>query len=161
MITIRPYNSEDIPWLEESMGLFQDGLIASDVDGVLRKSEDLAKRHMERAIERVSKESGAFFVAEENGNQIGFVAGIIQFLNEVERLGSVNDRYGEVIELYVVEEYRGTDTATMLMNELEIFFKENECPFVFLEVFAFNGRAKKFYEKVGYHERDYVMMKKL
>jgi len=143
------------------MGIFQDGLIASDTDGVLCRKDGLIPAQTKRAIERVSKSEGSFLIAEDGDKKVGFIAGIVQYLDEIERLGSVNDRYGDVIELYVVEEYRGKNVAQMLMEDMESFFKNKKCPYVFIEVFGYNERAKKFYEKVDYHVRDYVMMKKL
>jgi len=161
MTTIREYNSKDLPWLEKSMEIFQDGLIESDLEKMLYRSEDYGKQYTAHALKRVVEEQGVCYIAEQGGSHVGFIMGIVHKVEGVEAFENNEEQYGEVIELYVEEAFRGTGLADELMKKLEVYLKEKHCNQIYIEVFAPNEQARKFYEKCEYHVRDYVMMKKL
>ena len=47
------------------------------------------------------------------------------------------------------------------MKKMENFFKENNCEWILIDVFAYNENAIKFYEKQNYHPRMIVDIKKI
>lgn len=47
------------------------------------------------------------------------------------------------------------------MLKEEKYFRDNNCEYVLVDVFAYNDNAIKFYEKRGYHARMYTDIKKL
>jgi len=148
MFNIREYNSEDRIWLEKSFEVFQDGLVANDPDGILRRLDGYGKEYTAHTLDRVAKESGVFFIAEDDGTRVGFIVGVVQEQSELDKLESHGDRYGEVLELFVSEEYRGKGVADLLMAKMETFFKEKNCPFVYIGVLDSNKRAKNSMKNV-------------
>ena len=47
------------------------------------------------------------------------------------------------------------------MQKMETYLKSIGCEYIFIDVFAYNENAIKFYEKQGYHTRGLTDIKKL
>lgn len=130
---------------------------------ILKKGYWLA--YAKKTIERVRNENGIAYCAFLDDDLIGFIAGVIEEA-EPERPDDplqeyVSEKSGEIIELIVLPESRGTWIGRMLMQQMEKFFLEKECKFSSLQVFGPNGIARDFYEKWGYTERMITMIKPL
>jgi len=57
---------------------------------------------------------------------------------------------GELIMMWVDPEYRGTDAASLLVNDLLSWAKDSGLDTVYLEVTDSNARAIKFYTNLGF-----------
>jgi len=57
--------------------------------------------------------------------------------------------------------YRGRGVGTMLMSELEEYFKENNCNISGVGVLVPNKIAHRLYSKLGYIDRSFYMTKNL
>ena len=68
---------------------------------------------------------------------------------------------GIITELIVTKNVRTNGIGQKLMEAMEQYFKDNNCEYVLVDVFAYNENAINFYKKREYHPRMYVDIKKL
>ena len=63
--------------------------------------------------------------------------------------------------MVVTKNIRSKGVGKELMKKIERYFLEQNCKYVLIDVFAYNNKALKFYDKNGYHPRIVVDIKKL
>jgi len=107
------------------------------------KRSDFVDSAKKELIKEFNEENSAYLVAEINNKIIGYIRGSVvenedPFFNKI-RIGYLN-------ALVVLKEYSGKGIASKLNNELETWFKENDCKQIHLEVFDKNP-AINMYEK--------------
>ena len=56
----------------------------------------------------------------------------------------------ELVRLYVLKEYHGSEIASSLMNFAFEFARKKGCQKIYLSVWEYNFRARGFYEKMGF-----------
>lgn len=54
---------------------------------------------------------------------------------------------GIITELIVISKIRSNGIGKELMDKVENYFRDNNCEYVLVEVFAYNENAINFYEK--------------
>ncbi len=69
--------------------------------------------------------------------------------------------YGYLYQVWIWDEFQGQGLGEAAMRALEAKLKEIGLPRLRLHVFAFNERARKLYEKMGYETTNIVMVKEL
>lgn len=112
-------------------------------------------------LDEVREWNGKCYLAIEAGKAIGLIMGIIPGYDEYDYLDYKCPKRGEITELVVSKNIRSKGIGRELMKVMEDYFKENNCEYVLVDVFAYNDNAIKFYEKSGYHSRMLVDIKKL
>lgn len=112
-------------------------------------------------LDEVREWNGKCYLAIEDGKAIGLIMGIIPGYDEYDYLDYKCPKRGEITELVVSKNIRSKGIGRELMKVMENYFKENNCEYVLVDVFAYNDNAIKFYEKSGYHSRMLVDIKKL
>lgn len=89
----------------------------------------------------------------------GFFA-VIKF-DEYDYLDYKCPKEGEITELIVTSKIRSNGVGHALMNKMEEYFKSVGCEYILVDVFAYNVKGIKFYDKQGYHPRMYTGIKKI
>lgn len=112
-------------------------------------------------LEEVREWNGKCYLAIENDKAVGLIMGIIPGYEEFDYLDYKCPKRGEITELVVSKNIRSKGIGRELMKVMEDYFKENNCEYVLVDVFAYNEKAINFYEKSGYHPRMLVDIKKL
>ena len=112
-------------------------------------------------LDEVREWNGKCYLAIEDDKAIGLIMGIIPGYDEYDYLDYKCPKRGEITELVVSKNIRSKGIGRELMKVMENYFKENNCEYVLVDVFAYNDNAIKFYEKSGYHSRMLVDIKKL
>ena len=112
-------------------------------------------------LEEVQNENGKCFLAIENDKAIGLIMGTIPEYEEYDYLDYKCPKRGVITELVISKNIRGNGIGNELITKMENYFKEQECEYVLVDVFAYNERGLNFYNKQGYHPRMYVDIKKL
>lgn len=112
-------------------------------------------------LEEVREWNGKCYLAIENDKAVGLIMGIIPGYEEFDYLDYKCPKRGEITELVVSKNVRSKGIGRELMEVMEDYFKENNCEYVLVDVFAYNEKAINFYEKSGYHPRMLVDIKKL
>lgn len=112
-------------------------------------------------LEEVNNNSGKCYLAIENNKVLGLIMGIIRNYDEYDYLDYKCPKSGEITELIVTSKTRSKGIGKDLMKTIESYFKENNCEYSFVDVFAYNKLGINFYDKQGYHPRMYSDIKKL
>ena len=124
-------------------------------------SKDYREKYFEFMLDDCKTNQGKVFVALEGDKIVGMVAGFVQEYDERDRLDYSCHKKGMVEELIVDKNCRANGVGTELLKYIENYFKSIDCEFVQIDVFAYNERAKKFYNKNGYEDRMVTVFKKL
>ena len=66
-----------------------------------------------------------------------------------------------VSELIVSKNARSMGIGKQLMQKIETYLKSIGCEYIFIDVFAYNENAIKFYDKLGFHTRGLIDIKKI
>lgn len=164
-LKIRRYRESDKVRVERMFDDFEDFLASIDNLGRLARKRSLIRRgygaaYLKKTLREVSKGDGFFYIAEVEGKIAGFVSGLICKASKIQIIETKRkELYGFITEIYVESSYWGSGVAKLLMNEAEKYLKGKGCTCISLDVFAPNGRARRFYEKSGYLERSVTLVK--
>ncbi len=112
-------------------------------------------------LEEVRAWNGKCYLAIEDDKAIGLIMGIIPGYDEYDYLDYKCPKRGEITELVVSNKVRSKGIGRELMKVMEDYFKENNCEYVLVDVFAYNKKGISFYDKQGYHSRMYTEIKKI
>ena len=112
-------------------------------------------------LDEVNKYNGKCYLALDNDKVVGLIMGIIIEYDEYDYLDYKCPKKGEITELVVTKNVRSTGVGKLLINSMEEYFRDNNCEYIKVEVFAYNDKAINFYTNDGYHSRMYDMIKKI
>jgi GNAT superfamily N-acetyltransferase len=106
-------------------------------------------------VERLDNEDAVTFIAEDNGQPIGYIYAHVH--HRPENPFSYERHYILVDAMSVNPDYYGTGVADMLMQSVKVLAVQHQVQRIILDVWDFNGRAKRFYEKQGFTTYNYKM----
>ena len=112
-------------------------------------------------LEEINNYNGKCYLAIENNKAIGLIMGIIRPYDEFDYLDYKCPKSGEITELIVTKKIRSKGIGQLLINKMEEYFKQQECEYILVDVFAYNDIAIKFYNQKDYHSRMHSMIKKI
>ena len=131
-----------------------------DQEGYNIMGDDYCEIYFAKTMEEVKSYEGKIFLAIEKDEVVGLIVGLINN-EDMEEFDFKAPKRGRVSELVVKEKYRSLGIGDALLKYLEKHFKSVGCSDVLIEVFSYNYKALKFYEREGYHNRVVEMTRKL
>ncbi len=155
---IRPFKPEDKEKLRklyrELYGEFQNSIFPEE----LKRFEEYfdLEESINWLLKQEEKERWRTFVAEDNGNLIGFATGKIGQFHQYKL-----SKYGEVVNFYIKKEYRHQGIGKQLIEALENWFKEKGCQVARIETWTFNKETIEIYKKLGFKEISLMFIKEL
>jgi ribosomal protein S18 acetylase RimI-like enzyme len=158
-ISIREYTEKDYATLVHGVEALHDFITDHDPLKRIRHGEGLGTVFTQRLLKNVSEKDGAIFMAWEADRFVGFVAGNLLKQSEENLLEVIPTQLGYISHLLVEEPYRGGSVGSQLLGRMEDYFKEKGCDGIWLEVVAFNEKARRFYAKLGFVEREIGLLK--
>ncbi len=157
-IKIRKATGLDKQALIELFNQFGDYFTKIDNLKMIVRPSNYGEFYYEEMIKNTLNK-GIVYLAEVDGEGVGFAAGNITEIKPATSPESLPQRKGRVIELFVNKEFRGRGVGKMLMEKIENYLIENGCHTINIEVFAPNIKAYDFYQKLGYKDRNIDLMK--
>ena len=166
-MTIRPFHPKDRTAIDElAIKLHAHFAQVDDTAESLpfTSSRD-AQDYMQQMINDSENMNGAIYVAEENGEVVGFIQGVI--IDHQPGQDAVFDvvhaprKDGWIGLLYVKPEQRGSGIGRALLDEIKRYFQSKNCDTLRLKVLSGNQPAIAFYEKYGLTAREIEMVTKL
>lgn len=139
----------------------EEHIVSIDIDELDQVGENYREQMALVDLKEVEENDGKTYLYVENGKAIGLIMGVIRDYDPVDYLDYKCPKAGRVTELVVSKNARSGGIGKQLMNKMEEYFKSKDCEWMFVEVFGYNDRAIKFYEREGYHTRMYDMLKKV
>lgn len=138
----------------------QEYIVSIDRYGLNTISPDYKDKYFDMTYDITYSNAGKIYLAVEDSHVVGMVAGHIRQYDITDRLDYICPRMGVVQELVVTHDSKGSGIGKKLMSKIESYFKEQECLYSTLEVFAYNDSARRFYERLDYSDRLVSMIKK-
>jgi len=143
------------------METLKDYIAAMDPLHRNRRLPEYGELYTKALLKKVKDGSGIIYLAKQEEEVLGGIAGNIEEQSEYERAGTVRSRSGRILVLVVLEKYRGQGIGLKLMKKLEDYFRLNGCDIVRVEVFVPNASAHEFYSRLQYSDRVHDMIKQL
>jgi ribosomal protein S18 acetylase RimI-like enzyme len=147
---IRHYAQTDEPSFVALFQEFEEALAPFKPTDRWRVQPGLGAVTARAAHDEVARKEGAIFVAEESGELVGFVVGVIDRPTESSSLAGLPTSFGWINNLYVRDDERGRGIGRALMATIEGHFRARGCDIARLRVHAANVRAARVYEELGY-----------
>ena len=161
MIKIIEYEDKYLEDVKDLLVELEEYIISIDEDKLDRLHSEYRDKMAVLDLEEVKNNEGKCYLALENNQVVGVIMGCIFPYDEYDYLDYKCPRKGEVTELIVSKKVRSSGIGQKLMNKMESYFKELGCEYIVIDVFAYNKNAIKFYEKLGFHSRGLIDIKKI
>ncbi|MBR3210741.1 MAG: GNAT family N-acetyltransferase [Bacilli bacterium] len=139
----------------------EEYILTIDEDHLDQLHPDYRDKMTEKALQEVKEHEGKCFLYVEKNHAIGAIIGTIRQYDAYDYLDYTCPKAGVINELIVSKNIRGKRIGQQLMAKMESYFAEKECKYIFIDVFAYNNNAIKFYDKQGYHNRMHTVVKKI
>lgn len=160
-IKFQPYKESNLKDLEICMEKLQDYLIEIDPLKRLIRLPTYGKKYTQNLIKKILKQDGLIILAYDEKKIIGCIAGTIEVQSKDNLLECIPTKSGRVLELFVLESYRGHQIGKRLMEKMEEYFKKKNCDIIRIEVFKPNTNTHNFYQRLNYQDRVIDMVKSL
>lgn len=160
-ITFREYQSADRELLKDMMNRLENHVKTLDPLKRIENNPGFDEISVTESLEHVEKYNGKICFAEDEGKVIGHIIGVIWEQSEKNRLEIGEHKLGEVIDLYLEEEYRGKGLGKKMLSMMEEYFKLHNCDSMWIGVFADNTSAHEMYKNFGFRDREIGMLKQL
>lgn len=161
LMQIVKYEDKYIEQVRDLLVQLEEYLVSVDQDHLDMVGPEYREKMILHDLAVVAENHGAAFVALNVKSVVGFVAGIVRPYTEADRLDYKCPKCGIITELVVDESKRGNGIGRSLIQRMEQYFTRLGCETMTVDVFAYNGNAKRFYAQCGYHPRMISMMKVL
>ena len=155
-ITMRNCTTQDVQTLKELATqafceTFAPLNTPENMDAYLKEAYQLPK-----LLRELEDGDQTFFFAYADGVLAGYLK-----VNEAPAQSEINDPKAlEVERIYVLKRFYGTGVGQILMDKAIEIARERRKEYLFLGVWEFNLRARRFYEKNGFYrigEHTFVM----
>ena len=139
----------------------EEYIVSIDKDGLDRVHFEYREKMALLDLEEVKNNKGKCYLMLDSNRVVGLIMGYVREYDKYDYLDYKCPLSGEISELIVSKEARGNGIGQKLMQKMEEYFKSINCEYIFIDVFAYNENAIKFYEKEGYHSRMLIDIKKI
>ena len=139
----------------------EEYIVTIDEDNLDRVHPEYYEKMALLDLDKINKNNGKCYLAVDNNKVLGIVMGIIPEYDEFDYLDYKCPKRGIITELIVTSKIRNNGIGKKLINSIEKYFRQNNCKYVLVDIFAYNKNAICFYEKLGYHSRMFTNIKKL
>ena len=147
------YNDNYLEDVRDLLVELEEYIISIDKDNLDCIHEEYREKMALVDLDNVEKYNGKCYLAIEDDKAVGLIMGYIGEYSLYDYLDYKCPKCGIVSELIVSKNVRGKGIGNLLLDEMEIFFKNKNCKIIKIDVFSYNDNAIKFYDKKGYHSR--------
>lgn len=155
------YNEKYIEDIKDLLVELEEYIVSIDKDQLDQIHPDYRDKMALVDLEEVNKNNGKCYLAIENDKAVGLIMGIIRSYDKYDYLDYKCPKSGKITELIITNRVRNKGIGNLLMKKMEDYFKSIGCEYVFIDVFAYNKSALKFYEKNNYHSRMVIDVKRI
>ena len=155
------YNDKYLEDVKDLLVELEEYIISIDKDELDTLHPEYREKMAIIDLEEVKNYQGKCYIAIDNNHTVGLIMSTIPPYDEYDYLDYKCPKRGEITELIVSKKVRSKGIGQELIKKMESYFKEQNCEYVLVDVFAYNENAIKFYNKNNYHARMYTDIKKL
>jgi ribosomal protein S18 acetylase RimI-like enzyme len=159
---IREYQESDREILQTLIEKLMDYVVSVDPIKRIRRMPGYGPHYLKKTLKKYHHNQGKIYLVEYEENIIGYIFGFVaDKQSKVNLLEVIPTQLGIIDDLYIDEKYRSKGIGTFLMDKMEKYLKDQGCDSLWLEVFAPNVNAHKYYRKLGFMDREIGMLKKI
>lgn len=155
------YNEKYLEDVKDLLVELEEYIISIDKDNLDQLHPEYREKMTILDLKELNENEGKCYLALENDKAIGLIMGCIRPYDEYDYLDYKCPKTGEITELIVTNKIRSKGIGQLLMDKMEKYFKSKGCDYITVDVFAYNEKAIKFYNKKGYHSRMEIQIKKI
>ena len=126
-IQIREYQPKDLEHIERLMNDFEEYLVGIDDLSFMRPFADKGREYTRLCIEKTQKEDGVVLLAENRGEVVGMILGVMHPQSRTSVLEEGERVYARVTDLYIRKHRNGP------VGHIELAFKKEQMKFVDVE----------------------------
>jgi len=160
-LTFREYKDKDRALLLNLTNKLEEFSKSLDPIHRVQNLPGFTEISLKETLGNVEKYQGKIWIAEDEGKVIGYVIGVIWKQSEKNKLEIGPHKLGEVLKIYLDEEYRRKGIGKTMLQMMEKYFKEKGCNSMWISVFAPNENAHNMYKKFGFVDREIGMLKQI
>ena len=155
------YNDKYLEDVKDLLVELEEYILTIDKDELDQLHPEYRDKMAILDLNEVREYNGKCYLAIEENKAVGLIMGTIPPYDDNDYLDYKCPKRGEITELVVSSKIRSNGVGQQLMNKMEEYFKSVGCEYIIIDVFAYNEKAIKFYDKQGYHTRMLVDIKKI
>jgi len=160
-LKIVEYEEKHLEDVRDLLTELEEYIVSIDKDNLDRVHPEYHEKMALIDLEEVNNNNGKCYLAVEDDKAIGLIMGTVPDYDEYDYLDYKCPKRGIITELIVTSKIRSNGIGKELIKTMEKYFKDNNCEYVLVDVFAYNENAINFYDKRGYHSRMFTNIKKL
>ncbi len=160
-IDIIEYEDKYLEDVRDLLVELEEYIISIDKDELDQLHPEYREKMALLDLDEVNKSNGKCYLAIDNNKVVGLIMGTIPEYDEYDYLDYKCPKRGEITELVVTNKVRSNGVGQLLIKKIEEYFKDNDCEYVIVDVFAYNDIGINFYNKKGYHSRMETMIKRI
>jgi ribosomal protein S18 acetylase RimI-like enzyme len=122
--------------------------------------QEIAESYLDWLEQLVASEEGVLLVIEEDREFLGYAACVVVNDNVIAETPDSN-RYGQVMDTYVVEGHRGRGLAAELLAAVEGHLKAQNVTRMRISALANNSSAIQAYLKFGFGDYEVTLEKRI
>lgn len=161
MLTVEEYSSKYESDVKDLLVELQQYLTNLDDMGVLTVKGNFRDGYFNHVQKEIKENNGIIFVAERDGKTIGCIICKILCGGGESEFTTMCPQIGFISDLVVTIKERNRGVGKLLMKYAEEYFRNNDCEYIQLEVFAPNKNAYDLYRKMGFEDRCIYMSRKM
>ena len=161
IMEIIEYNDKYLEDVKDLLVELEEYILTIDKDELDQLHPEYRDKMAILDLNEVREYNGKCYLAIEDNKAVGLIMGTIPPYDDNDYLDYKCPKRGEITELVVSSKIRSNGGGQQLMNKMEEYFKSVGCEYIIIDVFAYNEKAIKFYDKQGYHTRMLVDIKKI
>ena len=146
------YSPEYDDEIKDLLVELQEHISNIDIEGYNVVGTEYREEYFKETIKNVAEKNGKIYLYEENKKIVGLAVGIVNNDKTTSCDFDVPKR-GRIAELVVNKNYRGKGIGKILLQKMSAYLKSIGCEKIMIEVFGYNEKAIKFYQKNGFHIR--------
>ena len=155
------FNEKYIENAKDLLAELEEYIVSIDQDNLDQVSEKYREEMVKYDLQEINSNHGKCYLAIENDKAIGLIMGYIVEYSAKDYLDYKCPKKGRITELIVTKNTRSKGIGKLLIEKMENYFKNNDCEYISIEVFAYNDLAINFYQRKNYHSRCIDMIKKI
>ena len=155
------YNEKYLEDVKDLLVELEEYILTIDKDNLDQIHSEYRDKITKLDLKAVNDNNGKCYLAVQDNKVIGLIMGYVRTYEEYDYLDYKCPRSGVISELVVSKNIRNKGVGKILMNKMEDYFKRIDCEYIFVDVFAYNENAIKFYSNLGYHTRMLNNIKKI
>lgn len=156
-VTVRPYRAEDQDRVKQCIIELQEFERTLEADRV--EGERIVERNFQELQEAHLRDEGRLFVAEVEEEVVGFIN--VQLVHESETYMSSLVDYAYISDIVVLQAYRGRGVGMMLLQQAEVFARQQGATVLKIQVLARNQHAADVYQHAGFRPYEIALLKHL